>query len=37
MEIDRIYQDFLGIIGCMLGLSRDDGEENGNYHLGCWV
>ena len=37
MVIARTNSDFLGIRGCMLGLSRDDGEENGNYYLGFRV
>ena len=29
----RLYRDYIGIIGYMLGLYRDNGKENGNYYL----
>ena len=28
---------YIGVIGYMLGLYWDNGEENGNYYLGFWV
>ena len=28
------YKGYIGIIGYMLGLYRDNGKENGNYYNG---
>ena len=30
-----LYRGYIGIIGSILGLYRDNGKENGNCYLGC--
>ena len=32
METARDYRGYIGIIGVILGLYRDNGKENGNYY-----
>ena len=31
------YRGYIGIIGCVLGLERNNGKENGNCYLGFRV
>ena len=33
----RDYRRYIGIVGCILGLYRDDGKEEENYYLGFRV
>ena len=35
--LQRLYRSYIEITGCILGLHRDNGKENGNYYLGFRV
>ena len=33
-DYEGLYRDYIGVIGCILGLYRDNGEENGQLLYG---